>query len=178
MIFALHEGTGTGHRKLGPFPVPRDKVLFLPLGTADYQTREHVMEDNEFGSSTGDARENDASLPGFTENEDRLFRSQSQHAFRFGYDAAGNPRFAGKEFEEVEKDLEGNWLNVRSAGDEWQSVRDDARLGYERGRQIGIAGVDGVIGESPTHDRPSFADPVAEGIDPTSPESPERAEEP
>ena len=136
------------------------------------------MEDNEFGSSTGDARENDASLPGFTNGDDRLFRSHSQHAFRFGYDAAGNPRFAGKEFEEVEKDLEGNWLSVRSAGDEWQSVRDDARLGYERGRQIGLIGSDAVSGDAQSGGRPSYQDPVADGIDPTSPESPERKEEP
>ena len=132
------------------------------------------MDDNEFGSSTGDARENDPSLPGFTKGEDRLFRSQSQHAFRFGYDAAGNPHFAGKEFEEVEKDLEGNWLNVRSAGDEWQAVRDDARLGYERGRQIGTIGSDAVSGGTESPDQPSYKDPVADGIDPTSPESPER----
>ena len=136
------------------------------------------MEDNEFGSSSGDARENDPSLPGFTTDNDRLFRSQLQHAFRFGYDAAGNPRFAGKEFEEVEKDLEGKWLNVRSAGDEWQSVREEARLGYERGREIGISGTAGAIGDTPSHERASYADPVADGIDPTSPESPERAEGP
>ena len=136
------------------------------------------MEDNEFGSSTGDARENDSTLPGFTEGEDRLFRSQSQHAFRFGYDAAGNPRFVGKDFEEVEKDLQGSWLNVRPAGDEWQSVRDDARLGYERGRQLGMIGSDAVSGDTNSHDRPSYRDPVAGGIDPTSPESPEREEGP
>ena len=130
------------------------------------------MEDNEFGSNTGDARENDTSLPGFTSGEDRLFRSQSQHAFRFGYDAAGNPHFAGKEFEEVEKDLEGHWLNVRSAGDVWQSVRDDARLGYQRGREIGSIEPDAVSGDG-SHDQPSYRDPVADGIDPTSPESPE-----
>lgn len=134
------------------------------------------MEDSEFGSSTGDSRENDPSLPGFTEGDDRLFRSQSQHAFRFGYDAAGNPLFAGKEFEEVEKALEGNWLNVRSAGDEWQSVRDDARLGYERGRRIGSIGSDAVSGDAQS--LPSYRDPVADGIDPTSPESPERTEGP
>jgi hypothetical protein len=134
------------------------------------------MEDNEFAGGTGDARENDPSLPGFTKGDDRLFRSQSQHAFRFGYDAAGNPRFAGKEFEQVEKDLEGNWLNVRSAGDEWQAVRDDARLGYERGRQIGIAEIRTAAGDASSQERPSFADPVAEGIDPTSPESPEQRE--
>ncbi|HEY7235655.1 MAG TPA: hypothetical protein VH539_15990 [Gemmatimonadaceae bacterium] len=117
------------------------------------------MDDNEFGSSTGDARENDPSLPGFTKDGDRLFRSQSQHAFRFG--------FARRAFEEVEEDLEGSWLNVRVDGGEWQSVRDVAREGSERGGEIGIerAGSD---------ERPSFADPVAGGIDPTSPESPEQ----
>jgi len=130
--------------------------------------------DNEFGSSTGDARENDPSLPGFTTDDDRLFRSQSQHAFRFGYDAAGNPRFSRKDFEDVEKDLEGDWLNVRLSGDEWQAVRGAARAGYERGRQIGIAGIGGVIGDTPSHERPSYSDPVADGIDPTSPESPEQ----
>jgi hypothetical protein len=140
----------------------------------DQHQREQRMHDDEFGSSTGDARENDPSLPGFTTGDDRLFRSQLQHAFRFGYDAAGNPQFAGKDFEEVEKDLEGNWLNVRSAGDEWQSVRDDARLGYERGRQIGMIGSDAVSGDTSSHDRPSYRDPVADGIDPTSPESPEQ----
>ena len=135
------------------------------------------MEENEFGSSQGDARENDASLPGFTGGLERLFRSQSQHAFRFGYDAAGNPHFAGKEFEEVEKDLEGHWLSVRSAGDEWQSVRDDARLGYERGRAIGTIGPDAVSSGTESPDQPSYRDPVADGIDPTSPESPENVEE-
>ena len=130
--------------------------------------------DIEFGDSTGDARENDPSLPGFTDDSDVLFRSHVQHAYRFGYDAAGDPRFAGKEFSEAEKDLEAGWLSVRFAGDEWQSVRDYAREGFIHGRQIGIAGSGGVIGETPSHERPSFADPVAEGIDPTSPESPEQ----
>jgi len=133
----------------------------------------HAM-DIEFGDSTGDARENDPSLPGFTDDSDVLFRSHAQHAYRFGYDAAGDPRFAGKEFSEAEKDLEAGWLSVRFAGDEWQSVRDYAREGFIHGRQIGIAGSGGVIGETPSHERPSFADPVAEGIDPTSPESPEQ----
>jgi len=125
------------------------------------------MDDNEFGSSTGDARENDPSLPGFTKDGDPLFRSQSQHAFRFGYDAAGDSRFAGKAFEEIEKDLEGGWLNVRVDGGDWQSVRDSAREGFARGSEIGIECAD-------SDERPSFADPVADGIDPTSPESPEQ----
>jgi hypothetical protein len=130
--------------------------------------------DDEFGSSTGDARENDPSLPGFTNEDERLFRSQTQHAFRFGYESSGDPRFAGKGFDEAEKDLEGDWLNVRLKNDEWQSVRAHAREGFERGRQIGIAGSGGVIGETPSHVRPSFSDPIAGNIDPTAPDSPEQ----
>jgi hypothetical protein len=140
----------------------------------------------EFGSSTGDARENDPSLPGFTEH-DTLFRSHFQHANRFadrsyedvrpayrlGYDAAGDPRFTGKEFDEAEKDLEGNWLNVRLAGDEWQSVRDYAREGFERGRRIGFVSGTASLGGSASHQRPSFADPLPESMDPTAPDSPE-----
>jgi hypothetical protein len=129
--------------------------------------------DTEFGDSTGDARENDPSLPGFTES-DVLFRSHVQHAYRFGLDAAGDPRFAGKAFEEAEKDLEGGWLSVRFADDEWQSVRDYAREGFIHGRQIGIAGSGGVIGETPSHERATFSDPIAGGIDPTAPDSPEQ----
>ena len=131
------------------------------------------QDDIEFGSSTGDARENDPSLPGFTE-EDRIFRSQFQHAYRLGYKAAIDPRYEGKGFEEAEKDLEGNWLNVRLANDEWQAVRDYAREGFERGQQIGFESTGGVIGETPSHQRPSFADPIAENIDPTAPDSPEQ----
>ena len=93
--------------------------------------------DDEFGASTGDKRENDPSLPGFTEEDDRLFRSHFQHANRFadrsyqdarpayafGYAASGDPRHAGKGFDEVEKDLENGWMNERFPGDEWQTVR-------------------------------------------------------
>jgi hypothetical protein len=128
--------------------------------------------ESEFGSSNGDLRENDPSLPGFTE-DDRLFRSRSQHAFRFGYDAAGDPHFASRQFEEAEKDLEAEWLNVRLPGEEWQVARADARDGFYRGREIGISGSGGVIGETPSHERQSFADPIAGGIDPTEPDSPE-----
>lgn len=133
-----------------------------------------MESDSEFGSSNGDLRENDPSLPGFTES-DRLFRSRSQHAFRFGYDAAGDPRFADRPFDEAEQDLEAQWLNVRLPGEEWQAARADAREGFYRGRGIGIAGSGGVIGETSSHERPSFADPLAGGIDPTAPDSPEES---
>ena len=146
----------------------------------------------QFGSSTGDQRENDPSLPGHTDDEDVVFRSYFQHANRFadrsyeelrpayriGYEAARDPRFADQEFEAAEKDLEGQWLNVRLRGDDkWQAVRDFAREGFERGRRLGFNSqqvVQGDSSESPQ--RPSFADPLAGDVDPTSPESPENRE--
>jgi hypothetical protein len=104
-----------------------------------------------------------------TDEHDRLFRP----AYRLGYEAAGDPRFEGRGFEQIEKDLENGWLNVRAHG-EWQSVRDYAREGFERGRDIGFAQNSADIGDTPSHQRPSFADPVPEGIDPTAPDSPEQ----
>ena len=150
----------------------------------------HFQE--EFGASTGDTRENDPSLPGFTEEDDRLFRSHFQHANRFadrsyegarpayafGYAAANDPRHAGKDFDEVERDLESGWMNERLPGDEWQTVRNYAREGFERGRRIGFMSGTAALGGSPTHQRPSFSDPVAGGIDPTAPDSPEQQESP
>lgn len=149
---------------------------------------EHELgfDEPEFGASTGDLRENDPSLPGFTA-EDPLFRSHFEHAnrladrsyeefrpaYRLGFDAAADPRYADRSFDEAEKDLEGNWLNVRFSGDEWQAVRDYAREGFERARRIGfISGAPPAGGET-SQQLPSFADPVADNIDPTSPESPE-----
>jgi hypothetical protein len=146
------------------------------------------FDEPEFGASTGDARENDPSLPGFTEH-DPVFRSHFQHAnrhadrayedvrpaYRLGFGAAGNSRFAGKTFEDVEKDLEGGWLNVRIAGGEWQSVRDYAREGFDRGRQIGFVSGNSMLGGSDSRGRPSFADPLPAGADPTAPDSPENA---
>jgi hypothetical protein len=147
--------------------------------------RDDQQDNGEFGASTGDLRENDPSLPGYTE-EDRLFRSHFQHAnrladrsyegvrpaYRFGYDAASDPRFAGKAFDVAEKDLEGDWLNIRFANDEWQSVRDYAREGFELRRKIGVVGTARLSGSDGSQ-RPSFADPLADDIDPTAPDSPE-----
>lgn len=149
------------------------------------------LDQSEFGSSTGDARENDPSLPGYTD-EDRLFRSHFQHAnrlaereyedvrpaYHFGYEAAGDPQFEGKDFEQSEKDLEQKWLNVRFTGDEWQAVRDYAREGFAQGRRIGFVSGSGTIGTTPSHQRPSFADPLPDDMDPTAPDSPEESASP
>src|SRR5918911_5532036 len=74
----------------------------------------------EFGASTGDARENDPSLPGFTPDDEVVFRSYFQHAnrfadrtyedvrpaYEFGYSAGRDRRYEGQDFEVAEKDLE------------------------------------------------------------------------
>lgn len=149
--------------------------------------REPDFPEPQFGSSTGDQRENDPSLPGFTDDDDLVFRSYFQHANRFadrsyeefrpayriGYEAARDPRFANQEFEAAEKDLESRWLNVRLRGDDqWQTVRDFAREGFRRGR-IGFVAADTLQGGTESHQRPSFSDPLPGDVDPTSPESPE-----
>jgi hypothetical protein len=149
--------------------------------------RADSQDNGEFGASTGDQRENNSSLPGFTES-DPLFRSHFQHANRFadrryedfrpayqlGFDAAGDPRLAGKRFDEAEKDLEGSWLNLRVRDDQWQSVRDYAREGFEQARRIGFVKGSRLSG-SDSERRPSFADPLSDNADPTSPESPENS---
>jgi len=150
--------------------------------------RDPGFDEPEFGASTGAARANDPSLPGFTEN-DPLFRSHFQHAnrlaeseyefvrpaYQLGFGAAGDARFAGRTFDEAEKDLENDWLNVRVRGDQWQSVRDYAREGFERGRRIGFVSGATMQGGSDTHQRPSFSDPLPARTDPTAPDSPENA---
>lgn len=140
----------------------------------------------ESGASTGDARENDPRDAGYADEQDRVFRSHFQHvnrladrsyeqvrpAYRLGFDAAREGA-APREFDEIEKDLEGGWLNVRVAGGDWASVREFARAGFDSARQ-GRVGDTTAAGTTLSHDRPSFADPVPDNTDPTAPESPEQ----
>jgi hypothetical protein len=143
---------------------------------------------DEFGAATGSARENDPHLPGFTDEQDRLFRSHFQHAqrlsdqtyddvrpaYRLGFQASSDSRYRGREFEEIEEDLQNGWLNVRVGADSWQAVRDYAREGFERGRRIGFVDPSTAASGDESAPRPSFSDPVAGGIDPTAPDSPEQ----
>src|SRR5689334_23294746 len=71
--------------------------------------REPHFDDPEFGAATGDLRENDPSLPGFTPDDEVVFRSYFQHANRFadrsyedvrpayqlGYAAGRNAQYEG-----------------------------------------------------------------------------------
>jgi len=134
----------------------------------------------ETGASEGDLRENDPEAPGFA--QDRLFRSHFQHAnkladrayehvrsaYHLGYLAAQDPERREEEFEGVEHDLEQGWLNVRTGAGDWAAVRDFVQEGFEHGRALGFIEAAPDDGQ-----RPTYFDPVAEGIDPTSPDSPE-----
>ena len=97
---------------------------------------------------------------------------QVRSAYRLGRAAAADSFNEGAGFEEIEKDLENGWLNVRVGGGEWASVREFARLGYDGARQGRITSAPP---QGTTRDRPSYFDPVADGIDPTSPDSPEQS---
>jgi hypothetical protein len=144
--------------------------------------------EQETGASTGDVRENDPHAPGFTDEHDRLFRSLYQHAneladrsyesvrpaYKLGFAAGRDPRLVDRSFDDVERDLEGGWLNVRTARGDWQSVRDFAREGFERGRQLGFIIGSSALGSVDARGRAGYADPLAGGYDPTSPESPEQ----
>ncbi|HKO16608.1 MAG TPA: hypothetical protein VJU87_10230 [Gemmatimonadaceae bacterium] len=144
--------------------------------------------EDETGAGTGDLRENDPHAPGFTEDDDRLFRSHFQHAnqiadrsyehvrsaYRLGFEAAADARYAGHSFDEIERDLEGGWLNERTALGDWQSVRDYARLAFERGRALGYISSTEFLAGTRSHQRASYSDPVPDNMDPTSPQSPEQ----
>jgi hypothetical protein len=57
--------------------------------------------------------------------------SSSQAAWQLGYDAARNPAFAGKRFDEIEDQLLKTWSNdLRDSHGEWASVRGFAQEAY------------------------------------------------
>lgn len=53
-------------------------------------------------------------------------------AYLLGDIAAANPEYAGRKFEDVEPDLARGWR--RGASEEWEQVRDYARVGFTRRR--------------------------------------------
>ena len=68
-------------------------------------------------------------------------------------------------FEEIEKDLENGWLNVRMAHGDWAMVRELARMGFEHARGFGRVEQMPPIGTTPSHERQSFSDPISDGAD-------------
>jgi hypothetical protein len=129
----------------------------------------------ETGASTGDRRENDPGAAGFTDGDDRLFRSHFQHvnrladrsydevrpAYQLGYAAA--LRGDDVAFEEIETDVENGWLNVRTAHGDWATVRELPGAGFEPARGFGRVSDMPPIGTTPSHTRESFSDPLSDG---------------
>jgi hypothetical protein len=72
--------------------------------------------------------------------------------------------------EPIEKEVDNGWLNVRVGDSEWAAVHELSRVTTDRTQQ-------GRIPDAPPpnefSERPSYADPVAGGMDPTAPDSPE-----
>lgn len=126
-----------------------------------YDAREWV---DETGAATGDARENDPGSAGFTNRDDRLYRSHFQRVNRLA------DRADPDESDEIEKDFENGWLNVRVGKGDWAAAPDVDRIASDRVDQGRVTGMP-PAGTTPTHDRVSFSDPIAGNIDPTSRES-------
>jgi hypothetical protein len=62
-------------------------------------------------------------------------------AYQLGHLASHNPDYQGRDFEEVEQDLQQGWsADVSRTSGNWQQVRAFARDGYERGRERGSEG--------------------------------------
>jgi hypothetical protein len=151
----------------------------------DEQNFDFTRWNPETAAGTGDARENDPQSAGFTGDDDRLYRSHFQHAnqladrayeqarpaYRLGQLAAADPATSGHGFDEIEKDLENGWLNVRTATGDWASVREFARAGFDRERQGSIINAT-PSGTSATHDRVPYTDPLPGNVDSTEPGSP------
>lgn len=72
--------------------------------------------------------------------------------------------------EPIEKEGDGAWLNLRVGDGEWASAQEGAHLATDRTRQGRIADAPPPTDSS---ERPSYSDPVADNMDPTSPDSPE-----
>lgn len=107
----------------------------------------------------------------FLDDDDSVFQShfarvnrladrgyeQARPAYRLGQRAGSDPFNEGCDFEKIEKDLENGWLSVRVGGGDWASVRDFARVGFDRSRQLGR------IQNAPPADSfetPPFSDPL------------------
>jgi len=122
----------------------------------------------EPGASTGDARENDPSAPGFTEGQDRVFRSQFQHANRVTRRSDEAYHGDAGVSERVETDRENGWLNVRVGDSDWASAPDGPPTNRDPSLQGRIQGLP-PAGTTPSHDRVSFSDPIHANNDPTDP---------
>ena len=62
---------------------------------------------------------------------------EARHGYQLGYLAGRNPRYDSTPFTEAEKELRAAWIEAHKEDDHpvgWDAVRDDAKAGYELGR--------------------------------------------
>ena len=110
----------------------------------------------------------------FADRDHQLFRPHFLNADlladRAPREPEPEPDDAATRVEPVEKEVDSGWLNVRVGDGEWASARELRQLKTDGSRQGRIADT-----TPPTEwsERPSYADPVADGMDPTAPDSPE-----
>lgn len=108
-------------------------------------------------------------MPGPDDRDHQLYRSHFPNA---GDHDGPSSAPAGDSVEPVEKEVANGWLNIRGGNGDWASVRELSRVRTDRTQQGRIPDAAPPTEET---DRPSYADPVADGMDPTAPDSPESA---
>jgi uncharacterized protein (TIGR02271 family) len=73
---------------------------------------------------------------------------QYQPAYRYGYELASTPRYAGGDWASIEPEVRRDW-EARYPGSPWERFRDSVRFAWERGRGSGQrvpSGAEGAVG--------------------------------
>jgi hypothetical protein len=90
-------------------------------------------------------------------------------AYAFGAESSARPEWRGHSFDEIEGELAQAWRRQAPATpEEWEAMRPYARAAFEqsRARREGATFADTNLGGSPTHQRPSFSDPLPKYAEP------------
>lgn len=129
------------------------------------------------GTTSYDATRDDEFRAHYDESEHRLADRSYEHlrpAYQLGHLAAANADYRGRDFDAVERDLQHGWLDeLRRTHADWETARHFARHAFDRARggdatarataPLGYAATDADIGETESHQRASFADPIPPG---------------
>jgi uncharacterized protein (TIGR02271 family) len=96
---------------------------------SDTVRRTEVDFDEHYTRARGDFEAHHASTAGA---QGVAFTEAEPH-YRTGYQAGADTRFAGREFDEVEPDLQQQYTSSGS-GDSWERLREQVRTGFNRAR--------------------------------------------
>jgi hypothetical protein len=110
----------------------------------------------------------------FADRDYQLFRSHFLNADQLADRVADKQPTAEPDdaprVEPIEKEVDGGWLNVRVGDGEWASVHELSPRKLDRTQQGRVVDITPATEFS---ERPGYSDPVADGMDPTAPDSPE-----